>query len=115
MIPISLHHRLTDKTSSDQKITSGHSLYQTTTDSLTAQWTYNDTESDIERGWYAVGTYPFAEDIAPITEVEISSMDFSTLPLATVTAIDTGKTLFCSFLKAFWLMLFYIESPCDLS
>ncbi|XP_076085507.1 uncharacterized protein LOC143056307 [Mytilus galloprovincialis] len=83
--------RLTDKTASDQDITSGNSLYQTTTDSLTAQWTYNDTESRIERGWYSVGTYPFAEDIAPMVEVEISSMDFSTLPLAYVTAVDTGK------------------------
>ncbi|CAG2251013.1 unnamed protein product [Mytilus edulis] len=57
---------LIDKIPSDQDITSGNSLYQTTTDSLTAQWTYNDTESGIERGWYSVGTYPFAEDIASI-------------------------------------------------
>ncbi|CAG2246701.1 unnamed protein product [Mytilus edulis] len=83
--------KLTDKIPSDQDITSGNSLYQTTTDSLTAQWTYNDTESGIERGWYSVGTYPFAEDIASMVEVEISSMDFSTLPLAYVTAVDTGK------------------------
>lgn len=85
--------RLTDKTSSDQDITSGNSLYQTTTDSLTAIWTYNDT-GHIERGWYAVGTYPFAENIAPMVEIEISSMGFSTLPLAKVTPVDTGTSSF---------------------
>ncbi|XP_052081925.1 uncharacterized protein LOC127719726 isoform X2 [Mytilus californianus] len=89
--PLIIIDRLTDKIPSDQDITSGNSLYQTTTDSLTAQWTYNDTESGIERGWYSVGTYPFAEDIASMVEVEISSMDFSTLPLAFITAVDTGK------------------------
>ncbi|VDH98959.1 Hypothetical predicted protein [Mytilus galloprovincialis] len=89
--PTVIIDRLTDKTSLDQDITSGHSLYETTTDSLTAQWTYNDTESGIVLGWYSVGTYPFAQDIASMVEVEISSMDFSTLPLAYVTAVDTGK------------------------
>ncbi|XP_076085326.1 uncharacterized protein LOC143056125 [Mytilus galloprovincialis] len=89
--PLITIDRLTNKIPAYQDITSGNSLYQTTTDSLTAQWTYNDTESGIVRGWYSVGTYPFAEDIASMVEVEISSMDFSSLPLAYVTAIDTGK------------------------
>lgn len=54
-------------------------------------WHYNDTESGIERAWYSVGTYPYAEDVSPRKEVDVSSVLLSDLPLALVTPDLTGQ------------------------
>jgi hypothetical protein len=48
-------------------------MYQKSADSMFASWHYNDTESNIQRAWYSVGTYPFAEDVSPMEEVDVSS------------------------------------------
>lgn len=48
-------------------------VYESTEDSLSAMWHYNETESEIVRGWYAVGTYPYADDIAALKEVPITT------------------------------------------
>ena len=87
---IILYYRLTGLTSSDHNIDAGGSVYQKSADSLSAMWHYNDTESGIERAWYSVGTYPYAEDVSPLREVEVSSILSSELPLATVTPDLTG-------------------------
>ena len=48
-------------------------MYQKSADSMFASWQYNDTESNIQRAWYSVGTYPFAEDVSLMEEVDVSS------------------------------------------
>ncbi|CAG2193139.1 unnamed protein product [Mytilus edulis] len=89
--PIISLDRLTDKSSTDTNIGAGSTLYEKSADTLFASWHYNDTESSIRRAWYSVGTYPFAEDVSPITEVEVSSGLHSVLPLASVIPDTTGK------------------------
>ena len=83
--------RLTGLTSSKHNIQSGSSVYQTSADSLSAMWHYNDTESSIERAWYSVGTYPYSEDVSPRKEVNVSSVLLSELPLAVVMPDLTGE------------------------
>ena len=78
-------------TSSKHNIQSGSSVYQTSADSLSAMWHYNDTESSIERAWYSVGTYPYSEDVSPRKEVDVSSVLLSELPLAVVMPDLTGE------------------------
>ncbi|VDI73733.1 Hypothetical predicted protein, partial [Mytilus galloprovincialis] len=65
--------RLSDKNAASGEIGSSSSMYKSSTDSLSAMWHYNDTDSEVTRAWYSVGTYPYAEDISPRTEVNISS------------------------------------------
>ncbi|VDI27589.1 Hypothetical predicted protein, partial [Mytilus galloprovincialis] len=89
--PIISLDRLTDQSSTDTNIGAGSTLYEKSADTLFASWHYNDTESSIRRAWYSVGTYPFAEDVSPITEVEVSSGLHSVLPLASVIPDTTGK------------------------
>ena len=83
--------RLTDMDSSE--MVDGGSIYQKTKDSLSALWHYTDTESEIQRAWFSVGTYPNAGDVAPLTEVNITPNLQSSLPLSTVTPDTTGKIL----------------------
>lgn len=77
-------------------------MYQKSADALSAIWHYNDTESQIERAWFTVGTYPYADDIFPKTVVNISSTLKSDIPLATVLPDLSGK---CG--PYFTILLFY--------
>ena len=86
-----IYCRLTDKSSSDVDIGAGSTMYQKSADSMFASWHYNDTESNIQRAWYSLGTYPFAEDVSPLEEVDVSSGLQSLMPLATVTPDVTGR------------------------
>jgi len=69
-------------------------LYQKSVDSLSALWHYSDLESGIQRAWYSVGTYPYAEDVSPLTEVNVSSSLQSSLPLTTVIPDTTGNLIY---------------------
>ena len=81
--------RLTDKDASE--LESGTSLYKKSADSLSALWHYGDDESGILRAWFCVGTYPYAEDVAPLTEVNISPSLQSSLPLSTIIPNTEGN------------------------
>ena len=81
---------MTGLSSSEHNIQAGSSVYQKSADSLSATWHYNDTESGIERAWFSVGTYPYAEDVSPRRQVEVSSVLLSDLPLASVKPDLTG-------------------------
>ncbi|VDI79784.1 Hypothetical predicted protein [Mytilus galloprovincialis] len=81
--------RLTDKDA--YEVERETSIYQTTIDILSAQWHYSDEESGIKRAWFSVGTYPFGADVAPVTEVNITSNLQSSVPLSTVIPDITGK------------------------
>ncbi|XP_063408918.1 uncharacterized protein LOC134692399 [Mytilus trossulus] len=83
--------RLSDKSSVDDDIGPSSSMYKSTADSLSAVWHYNDTDSQVIRAWYSVGTYPYAEDISPKTEVNISSTQSSYLNIGSVKPDITGK------------------------
>ncbi|OPL20593.1 hypothetical protein AM593_04880, partial [Mytilus galloprovincialis] len=82
--PVVTLDRLTDRDASE--IEDGSSIYQKTVDSLSALWHYSDEESGVQRAWFSVGTYPFGEDVAPVTEVNITPNQQSSLPLSTVVA-----------------------------
>lgn len=69
-------------------------MYQKSIDSLSALWHYIDLESGIQRAWYSVGTYPYAEDVSPLTEVNVSSSLQSSLPLTTVIPDTTGNLIY---------------------
>lgn len=66
-------YRLTKHSSAESDVGAGSMVYESTEDSLSAMWHYNETESEIVRGWYAVGTYPYADDIAALKEVPITT------------------------------------------
>ncbi|CAG2247498.1 unnamed protein product [Mytilus edulis] len=66
-------------------------VLDSTTDSLSAIWHYNDTDSEVIRAWYSVGTYPYAEDISLRTEVNISSTQSGHLEVGSITPDITGK------------------------
>ncbi|XP_052081235.1 uncharacterized protein LOC127719259 [Mytilus californianus] len=83
--------RLSDESADNGGIGSSLSMYKSSTDSLSAMWHYNDTDSGITRAWYSVGTYPYAEDISPRSEVNISSTQSSHMEVGTVTPDITGK------------------------
>ncbi|XP_076076023.1 uncharacterized protein LOC143046845 [Mytilus galloprovincialis] len=87
--PVVTLDRLTDKDATE--LEDGSSIYQKTVDSLSALWHYSDEESGIQRAWFSVGTYPFGEDVAPVTEVNITPNLQSSLPLSTVAADTSGK------------------------
>lgn len=64
---------MTKHSSAESDVGAGSMVYESTEDSLSAMWHYNETESEIVRGWYAVGTYPYADDIAALKEVPITT------------------------------------------
>lgn len=88
MITNDILYRLTDKDA--YEVERETSIYQTTIDILTAQWHYSDEVSGIQRAWFSVGTYPFGADVAPVTEVNITSNLQSSVPLSTVIPDITG-------------------------
>lgn len=65
-------------------------MYQKTQDTLSAMWHYNDTESNVKRAWFSVGTYPYGSDVNEKREVNISSTLTSYLPLASVSPDLSG-------------------------
>ena len=65
--------RLGDKSASEVDVSEKVVTYERTVDALAAMWHYNDSESQIVRAWYSVGTYPYGQDIAPREEADISS------------------------------------------
>ena len=83
---------LSGHTTADTTITEGGTLYQTTS-TIYGQWHYNDTETDIEKAWLSLGTYPQGEDVTPRSEVNISTLGESSLPLGSVTPQDNGKLI----------------------
>ncbi|CAG2236309.1 unnamed protein product [Mytilus edulis] len=83
--------RLSDNNAIDGDIGPSSSMYKSTADSLSALWHFNDTDSEVTRAWYSVGTYPYAEDISPRTEVNISSTQSSYLEVASVKPDISGK------------------------
>ncbi|XP_076086943.1 uncharacterized protein LOC143057517 [Mytilus galloprovincialis] len=83
--------RLADKNAVDGDIGPSSSMYKSTADSLSALWHYNDTDSEVIRAWYSVGTYPYAEDISPRTEVNISSTQSSNFEVGSVKPDISGK------------------------
>ncbi|XP_071123199.1 uncharacterized protein [Mytilus edulis] len=89
--PTVVMDRLTDKTSSEKNIAAGSTMYQKTQDTLSAMWHYNDTESNVKRAWFSVGTYPYGSDVNEKREVNISSTLTSYLPLASVSPDLSGK------------------------
>lgn len=82
--------RLTKHSSADSDVGEGSMVYESTEDALSALWHYNDTESEIVRAWYGVGTYPYADDIAQQKEVPIASSLSSFLANNEVTPDTTG-------------------------
>ncbi|VDI67222.1 Hypothetical predicted protein [Mytilus galloprovincialis] len=89
--PMVVLDRLSDNNAIDGDIGPSSSMYKSTADSLSALWHYNDTDSEVTRAWYSVGTYPYAEDISPRTEVNISSTQSSHLEVGSITPDVTGK------------------------
>ncbi|KAK3612537.1 hypothetical protein CHS0354_024514 [Potamilus streckersoni] len=79
---------------SDQVLT----LYQRSTDSLTARWHYNDTEllendilDNIDDAWFSVGTYPFGDDIWNVTDMAVSTNLDASLPIGLIHPESSGK------------------------
>ncbi|KAK3612515.1 hypothetical protein CHS0354_024486 [Potamilus streckersoni] len=79
---------------SDQVLT----LYQGFTDSLTAEWHYNDTEllengilDNMDDAWFSVGTYPFGDDIWNVTDMTISTNLYTSLPIGMIHPEPSGK------------------------
>ena len=68
-------------------------VYESTEDALSAMWHYNETESKVVRGWFAVGTYPYADDIAALKEIPITTTLSSFLANNEVTPDTTGMFL----------------------
>lgn len=68
-------------------------VYEISEKYVSAEWHYNDTESDIVKAWCAVGTYPYAEDISPKKELNISSMNSNGVNVASVPAMKSGLFL----------------------
>lgn len=77
-------------------------IYEQTVDALSAMWHYNDTESQIVRAWYSVGTYPYSQDIASREEVTMSSTMSSFLANNEVTPDITGNAKYL-FIHTFYL------------
>lgn len=71
-------------------------VYESTDDALSAMWHYNDTESEVVRAWYAVGTYPFSDNLSDRKEVEISTTLSSYLGNNEVEPDVLGKTALTS-------------------
>ncbi|XP_062596534.1 uncharacterized protein LOC134257978, partial [Saccostrea cucullata] len=65
--------RLSGKSAQEMDISDDSLVYESTDDALSAMWHYNDSESEVVRAWYAVGTYPFSDDLSERKEVEIST------------------------------------------
>lgn len=69
-------------------------VYESTDDALSAMWHYNDSESEVVRAWYAVGTYPFSDDMSERKELDISITLSSYLNNNEVEPDILGKLLF---------------------
>lgn len=69
-------------------------VYESTDDALSAIWHYNDLESEVVRAWYAVGTYPFSDDLSERKELDISITLSSYLSNNEVEPDILGKLLF---------------------
>ncbi|XP_076086791.1 uncharacterized protein LOC143057371 [Mytilus galloprovincialis] len=81
---------LSGHAASDKNITEGGTQYQTTS-TIYGQWSFNDTETAIERAWLSVSTYPGADDISPRSEVNVSALGEGNLPLGAITPQTSGK------------------------
>ena len=68
-------------------------VYESTDDALSAMWHYNDSESEVVRAWYAVGTYPFSDDLSERKELDISITLSSYLSNNEVEPDILGKTI----------------------
>ncbi|KAK3104702.1 hypothetical protein FSP39_008103 [Pinctada imbricata] len=75
----------------EYNITPSSQIYVVSEDSLTASWHYNDTESEVVRAWYAVGTYPRGEDIVARQLITVDDTLSYTLVSGTVTPDVSGK------------------------
>lgn len=65
--------RLSGKSAQEMDISDDSLVYESTEDALSAMWHYNDSESAVIRAWYAVGTFPFSDNISERKEVDIST------------------------------------------
>ncbi|KAL5014713.1 hypothetical protein ScPMuIL_008983 [Solemya velum] len=66
-------------------------LYQSSTDTLSALWHYNDSEALVQNAWYSVGTVPFGQEVWPRQEVGISSNLRSSVDVGQIQPDTTGK------------------------
>ena len=63
---------MSGKSTKETHLSEDSLVYESTDDALSAMWHYNDSESKVVRAWYAVGTYPFFDDVSEKQEVDIS-------------------------------------------
>ena len=68
-------------------------VYEKSEKYVSSEWHYNDTESDVVRAWCAIGTYPYAEDISPKRELNISSINSNGVNVASVAAMENGLSI----------------------
>lgn len=67
-------------------------MYEMSEKHVSAEWHYNDTESDVVKAWCAVGTYPYAEDITAKKELNISSLKSNGVNVASITSSKMGNS-----------------------
>lgn len=63
---------MSGKSTKETHLSEDSLVYESTDDALSAMWHYNDSQSEVVRAWYAVGTFPFSDDISEKKEVDIS-------------------------------------------
>ena len=68
-------------------------VYEKSEKYVSSEWHYNDTESDVVKAWCAIGTYPYAEDISPKRELNISSINSNGVNVASVAAMENGLSI----------------------
>ncbi|KAK3609657.1 hypothetical protein CHS0354_035942 [Potamilus streckersoni] len=90
--------RFADIDNTEANLTTGFGLYQFSVDSLSGTWSYYDkdlldanTLDNIAETWYAVGTYPLADDVWNVTSAIMSSKYESTIPIGQIEPDPSGK------------------------
>lgn len=97
---MSSHHnvfladRLSGISTKEMDLSEESLVYESTDDALSAMLHYNDSESEVVRAWYAVGTYPFSDDLSEKKELDISITLSSYLSNNEVEPDILGKLLF---------------------
>ncbi|KAL5013969.1 hypothetical protein ScPMuIL_008239 [Solemya velum] len=66
-------------------------LYQSSTDTLSVRWHYNDSEAFVQNAWYSIGTVPSGQDVSQRHEAVISPNQISALDVGQILPDTTGK------------------------
>ncbi|KAL5015119.1 hypothetical protein ScPMuIL_009389 [Solemya velum] len=74
-------------------------LYQSSTDTLSALWHYNDSEASVQNAWYSVGTVPFGQEVWTRQEVGISPNLISSVDVGQILPDTTGTTLISKLIR----------------